>query len=197
MPPLNPLQTEIAAAREAASLALESMAWLAAHQPGGVRTDFEKLIETVRASLKTITDVPGRPGSDYAGDIGSHNDPARSLAIVRDAYDWDVADDGTLCGLVAGDQGWASTHIRISAPDAAAARVKPLEWLPDGEKLTSQALHGRYQITPSRLIAPFKVSFPNGQTEYGATLVDAYALANADNDRTVRHALCTRPGAPA
>lgn len=47
----------------------------------------------------------------YAGEIDPHNDMDRTVAIVRAAYGWTLTDDGRLCGLVAGDMGYAATSI--------------------------------------------------------------------------------------
>lgn len=69
-------------------------------------------------------------GSDFAGEVSAvdHNDVAglaRTIAIIAAAYDWTVADDGTLVGLVAGDQGWATTGIKIEAAGLPLNRRNP------------------------------------------------------------------------
>lgn len=55
--------------------------------------------------------------SQYAGDIEPDPDIQRTIAIVKKAYNWTVANDGTVCGLVAGDMGWAGTCIVIPKED--------------------------------------------------------------------------------
>ena len=49
----------------------------------------------------------------YAGDIEPHDDVEKTIDIIRGSYGWTLTDDGRLCGLVAGDMGYASTHIVI------------------------------------------------------------------------------------
>lgn len=57
-------------------------------------------------------------GSDFAGDVdpvdeNSVEGLARTLSIVASAYEWSIDDEGRLFGLVAGDQGIASTSITV------------------------------------------------------------------------------------
>lgn len=69
-------------------------------------------LEEIRQRAEAAT-----PGADYAGLIEAHDDIDRTLAIVRDAYGWQVMATGRLCGLVAGDMGYASTSIVLGPED--------------------------------------------------------------------------------
>jgi hypothetical protein len=51
------------------------------------------------------------------GDMEGHDDNERSVAVMREAYGWTVGSDGRLYGLVAGDMGYAATHIVLSSDD--------------------------------------------------------------------------------
>lgn len=61
-------------------------------------------------------------GSDFAGDLEPTDDKARTVAIIIAAYDFALDVDGRLAGLVAGDQGYASTSI-ILVEDVAAIKA--------------------------------------------------------------------------
>lgn len=43
--------------------------------------------------------------------------PEERQEVMRTAYDWQVAYDGTVWGLTAGDQGWEPTGIALSMDD--------------------------------------------------------------------------------
>jgi hypothetical protein len=60
---------------------------------------------------------PHDPNEILPGDIEPHDDVERTLKVVRHAYGWLLDIDGRLCGLVAGDMGYESTHIVIPKED--------------------------------------------------------------------------------
>lgn len=142
--------------------------------------------------------APATPaGADYAGDITPHDDKERGMAVLRDAYDFDIADDGTLCGLVAGDQGWASTHIKIKpAPTGASVpKVKALEW-EENKTARERSCKSWLANTPFGTIwielkKKYWISSDGvGQWRiYHETLDHAKAAAQADYETRIRSAL--------
>lgn len=88
-----------------------------------LRAKAQRLINA--AALSATSPAAEIAGTDYAGLIEPHDDVERTVAIVRAAYAWEVTTDGILCGLVAGDMGYASTHIRVEpAVERADANLK-------------------------------------------------------------------------
>lgn len=61
--------------------------------------------------------------ADFAGNLDPVDENtveglARTLAIVAGGYEWTANDDGVVCGLVAGDHGYASTGLALSTSPA-------------------------------------------------------------------------------
>jgi len=103
--------------------------------------------------LRALADAAGQaapvPPPVAPGDLEPHDDREKTVVIARTAYDWCLDDNGRLCGLIAGDHGYASTHIvveeasngpRIAEHDRADGLAKEVESLNEAGRFASEMI---------------------------------------------------------
>jgi len=86
--------------------------------------DIEPWVRDILSDALAMPATVGGADLVVPGDMEPHTDVDKTIAIIRRSYGWALTEDGYVLGLVAGDMGFACTHIQIP-PEWNAALAMP------------------------------------------------------------------------